>query len=141
MVRLGPWAVRGIVFVLSLWAFHGWCLTTYAQPPGTVEADLNGLKVVFDPKSGSLRRLAYPGVGAMLEAAPGRGSLIDLAYPVPDFEPLRLAPRFSEAAEVRVSERAVEVTWKELGPSRNFTLEGRVAATVRLRRMKTADRS
>ena len=105
----------------------------HGRPAGAVEVDLNGLGVVLDEKSGSLLRLSYPGIGTILEAAPGSGSLIDLAYPVPDFEPLRLAPRFSEGAEVRASGGRVEIAWKAPGPSRPFKLEGRVAVTVRLR--------
>ena len=113
---------------------HGISSPLHAGPADSVEIDLNGLQIVLDEKSGSLLRLSYPDVGTMLEAEPGRGGLIDLAYPVPDFEPLRLATRFSEGAEVRVSDEGVEIAWKALGPSRQFKLEGRVAATVRLRK-------
>ncbi len=134
MVRSGSLTVRGMVTVLVLSGLHGQCGPAHGRPADAVEVDLNGLKVVLDEKSGSLLRLAYPGIGTMLEAAPGRGSLIDLAYPVPEFEPLRLAPRFSEGAAVRASDGGVEVAWKALGPSRRFELEGRVAVTVRLRK-------
>jgi hypothetical protein len=134
MVRLGSRTVRGMIIVLVLSWLHGQSVQAHGQQSGGAEIDLNGLKVVLDEKSGSLLRLAYPGVGTMLEAEPGRGSLIDLAYPVPEFEPLRLAPRFSTGAEVRASGEGVEVAWKALGPSRPIKLEGRVAVTVRLRK-------
>jgi hypothetical protein len=109
------------------------CGPARAWPAGTVEVDLNGLLVTIDEKSGSLLRLAYPGVGPMLEAPPERASLIDLAYPVPEFEPLRLATRFSAGASVRVTDGGVDIGWNALGPSRQLKLEGHVAATVRLR--------
>jgi hypothetical protein len=133
MVRSGLRADRALVVILVVLGLHGRSGAAEARTDRAVEGALNGLKVVVDEKSGSLRRLEYPGVGTMLEAAPGHGSLIDLAYPVPQFEPFRLAARFSTGAEVRVSKGSVEVAWKALGPSRHFELEGRVAATVRLR--------
>ena len=133
MVRSGSLKVRGVVTVLVFMGLHARCGPVLGGPAGTVEVRLNGLEVVLDERSGSLLRLSYPGIGTMLEAAPGHGSLIDLAYPVPDFEPLRLAPRFSEGAAVRTADGRVEVAWKALGPSRPIKLEGNVAVTVRLR--------
>jgi hypothetical protein len=124
---------RALVIVLVLLAPGFQCRAARAQPAGAVEVELNGLKIVLDQKSGSLLRLSYPGIGTMLEPAPGRGSLVDLAYPIPEFEPLRLAPRFSEGAEIRTSPGAVEIAWKALGPSRRVELAGHVAVAVRLR--------
>jgi len=61
-----------------------------------VEAVLNGLEISIDGNTGSILSLNYPGPGKMLQAEPAEAALIDLAYPIKTFEPLRLATRFSE---------------------------------------------
>ena len=58
--------------------------TTAAAPP--VKAVLNGLQLEIDADTGGLLRLAYPGVGDLLQATPERSGIIDLAYPVKEFE-------------------------------------------------------
>ncbi len=57
----------------------------------TVEATLNGLKISFDKQSGGIVGLDYPRPGEMLKASPDRAGMIDIAYPKPQFETLRLA--------------------------------------------------
>ncbi len=99
----------------------------------TIKATLNGAELEFDADTGSLLRMAYPGVGNLLVASPQRSSLIDLAYPHPKFEVLRLASRYSRDAKITVSSQAVEVHWDKLGMSRtNFPVEGNVSADVKI---------
>ena len=101
-----------------------------AAAPG-VKATLNGAEMEFDGDTGALLRLAYPGVGNLLHATPARASLIDLAYPHPKFEVLRLASRYSRGAKITASSEAVVVCWDRLGMSRtNFPVEGSVSAAV-----------
>ena len=101
-----------------------------AAAPG-VKATLNGAELEFDGDTGALLRLAYPGVGNLLHATPARASLIDLAYPHPKFEVLRLASRYSRGAKITASSEAVVVCWDRLGMSRtNFPVEGSVSAAV-----------
>lgn len=99
----------------------------------TVKATLNGSEFVFDPDTGSLLKLSHPVAGVLLDATRARASLIDLAYPVKEFEVLRAAARYSRGANVKPSSDAVEIHWDKLGLSRtNFSVEGKVSATVRL---------
>lgn len=95
---------------------------------------LNGLEIELDNRSGAIRRLAYAGPGTLLEAEGAEAGLIDVAYPVEQFEPLRLAARYSRDVAIERGSDRVAVRLGELGPSRDsFKLEGRVAATVILR--------
>lgn len=108
-----------------------------AQAGQTVDATLNGLQIEFDSASGGIVHMSYPGPGTLLEAEPGDASLIDVAHPVPEFDPLRLASRFSTGARIDVAPGCVTVVWPRLGASREKwnTSDGAVSATVRLRAM------
>ena len=99
---------------------------------GVVKASLNGLDISIDAGTGSILRLEYPGVGVMLDAGVERGSAIDLAYPTPKFEALRMASRYSHGARVTKTDNAVVIYWSKLGLSRSkFDTFGDVSATVR----------
>jgi len=101
---------------------------------GTVEAVLNGLRITLDSRTGGILRLDYAGPGKMLQARSDTAGIVDLAYPVKDFEPLRLAPRFSQGARIEKSKDEVVISWDKLGASRDcFPVEGDVSATVRLK--------
>src|ERR1035437_12280 len=99
----------------------------------TVEASLNGLAIRLDADTGGILRMRYAGV-KMLESKPDRSSILDLAYPVKEFEPLRLASRFSHGAKIDVTKQNVTIHWATLGMSRVWTkVEGDVAATVTMK--------
>jgi hypothetical protein len=99
-----------------------------------VSASLNGLTITFDQSSGAILRLEYPGPGVLLDAGAGEAGLVDLAYPVPEFEPLRLAARCSSGAEIQQSTNRVTVRIPALGATRpGFSVDGQVAAEVTLR--------
>jgi hypothetical protein len=100
----------------------------------TVTATLGGWKIVLDGKTGSILSLASAGPGEMLLATPEDASILDLAYPVPQFEPLRLASRFSPGARITKTAEGLAVRWDRLGTSRAaFPVEGSVSATVTLK--------
>ncbi|MHB1001325.1 MAG: DUF6259 domain-containing protein [Armatimonadota bacterium] len=100
----------------------------------TVEANLNGLQLSIDSKTGGIVKMSYPGPGTMIDASPGETGMIDLAYPIKQFEPLRLASRFSSDAKIDVTDDSLTVSWSKLGASRtNFPLDGDVSATVRFK--------
>jgi hypothetical protein len=104
-----------------------------AQPgdSATVAVVINGLRINMDPNTGAILEMALPGPGAMLQSVPGRASLIDLAYPVKAFEPLRLASRYSANATITTNADSVTIHWDKLGASRtNFPVTGSVSATV-----------
>jgi hypothetical protein len=100
---------------------------------GTTSQNINGLQITVDANTGSILKMAYPGPGIMLDSVPGRAGIIDLAYPVKEFEPLRLAPRFSSGVKITRRVDSITIHWDKLGPSRgNFPVAGNVSATVRL---------
>lgn len=104
------------------------------QTAGVVKATLNGLEFIFDEQNGSLVRLSSQPTGVMLQASRDSAGIVDLAFPVKEFEPLRLASRFSKNVQITKSEGTVTIHWAELGASRSFTkFEGKVAATVILK--------
>ena len=55
---------------------------SWAVESGVYRIRLNGLDVGVDEQTGSLVYLSYAATGAILEAAPEKAGLIDLAYPV-----------------------------------------------------------
>jgi hypothetical protein len=108
------------------------CLAT-AQRNKTKEATLNGLHLVLDANSGSILKMSYAGAGTIMDSKSDLAGMIDLAYPVKEFEVLRLASRFSQRADVAVYPDSVLIFWDKLGLSRtNFNIDGKVSATVKL---------
>ncbi|MDX9973453.1 MAG: hypothetical protein RBU21_10755 [FCB group bacterium] len=92
--------------------------------------DLCGLGITFDAQSGGLLALEYDGI-SLLQASPGKASLLDAAYPGYGFEPLRLGTRHTTNARVEQVDGGVEVVWDALGMSRNFDPKGSVYAKAR----------
>ncbi len=106
--------------------------TAGAEPP-EIRARLNGLEVVLDGVTGAIRKLIFPGPGALLEAEGGEAGLVDVAFPIPEFEPLRLAARHGARASVRQTDREVVITIPALAPSRpGMPVDGSVSAVVTL---------
>ncbi len=101
---------------------------------GTVSVTLNGLDIGIDEQTGGIVRMGYPATGVILDAKPESAGLLDVAYPVQEFVPLRLATRFSKARVTREKD-ALTIVWEPLGPSRTaFRLpDGHVNAQVRFR--------
>jgi len=104
-----------------------------AANDSTVEANLNGVRFVFDADTGGILKMSYDGPGVMLDTTAERGSLIDVAYPIPGFEPLRLASRFSHNAKIDVNDNSVTIHFDNLGASREFEANGNVSADVILK--------
>jgi hypothetical protein len=102
--------------------------------PDEIKVVLNGLEIVLDGNTGAIRKLSCPGPGALLEADGGEAGLVDVAYPIPEFEPLRLAARHGAKASIRRTDREVAIAIPSLAPSRPLLPAGEgVAATVTLR--------
>ncbi len=99
-----------------------------------VSATLNGLHLRFDRASGALTCMDYDGPGTLLQADTDGAGLVDMAYPLPEFEPLRLAARYSKDADFTVTPDRVAIRIASLGMSRGgFSIGGSVSATVVLR--------
>jgi hypothetical protein len=109
-------------------AAGGWPVDTSQQ---AIEITLNGLNLTVDARTGGLLRMAYAGM-AFVDAPPEQAGLVDVAYPLEKFEPLRLAARYSTGARVERQPDGLTITWDGLGASRPFPFPGRVAATVRI---------
>lgn len=104
-----------------------------STPVKEVHATLNGLWMTFDAATGSIIRMEHPGPGVMLDTKPDKAGVIDLAYPIEAYEPLRLASRFSHGAKIETTADSVTITWDKLGSSRSFDLTGSVSAVVRMK--------
>src|SRR5690606_20325649 len=83
----------------------------------TVTVSLNGLEIGIDESSGSIVSLRSPHTPQILRADANAAGILDVAYPVDSFAPMRLASRFSKARIVR-SDRRVSIAWDALGASR-----------------------
>ncbi len=104
------------------------------SPKDVITATLNGLEFIFDRQSGSILSISYPATGVMLHTTSDSAGIVDVAYPVKEFEPLRLASRYSKNAEITKGKGVVTIYWPELGASRSFAkYEGKVSATVTLK--------
>lgn len=110
------------------------CIPAWAGEPSLFRLSLNSLDIGIDSETGSLVLLSYPATGVILEALPENAGLVDLAYPVESFTPMRLASRFSRA-HVAKEGNGVVITWDALRPSRsNFALPaGKVFVQVSIR--------
>ncbi|MCC6728045.1 MAG: hypothetical protein IT208_01775 [Chthonomonadales bacterium] len=95
---------------------------------------LNGLQIALDSRTGAIRHMAYQGPGELLDADAGEAGLVDAAYPIETFEPLRLSARHARSARIERSPDRVVVRIDALGPSRDgMAIEGAVEAVVTLR--------
>src|SRR6476620_11222962 len=92
---------------------------SFAQPPAVVKATLNGLQFVLDAQSGSILSMSYPATDVMLQSSRDSAGIVDLAFPVKEFEPLRLASRFSKNVQITKEDRKITIHWLELGASRS----------------------
>ena len=99
-----------------------------------IEVELNGLVIGLDDATGGIRRLVHPAAGELLQASPESAGLLDVAYPVEAFDPLRLGTRHS-AARITREDGGLRIRYDRLGPSRgNVPLpEGAVAAEITLK--------
>jgi hypothetical protein len=113
--------------------------TLSAQTSHTMEAQLNGLAIAIDSDSGSILRLQYAAT-KMLDSRPERATILDVAVPIKEFEPLRVASRFSHGAKIDVTEQSIAIHWDKLGMSRDWTdIGGSISATVTLKAASDGD--
>jgi hypothetical protein len=140
MSRRKTYVMGAVILILSA------CLPLAAQapisvrprpesPPNTQRLSLNGLDIAIDAQSGSLRQISSPDAGVILNSASDSAGLVDVAYPVQDFLPLRLASRFSKAnIEIDKNSGGATIIWDPLGPSRtNVKLpDGKVVARLKI---------
>lgn len=91
----------------------------------------NGLEICIDRRNGGITRISHPATGMLLNIDPERAGLVDLAYPVEAFYPLRLSSKFSKA-DVEKWGKGVKITWNALLPNRQHVLlpDGGVRAEV-----------
>lgn len=102
------------------------------KPATAVKAVLNGLQIGIDASSGNITKLAYPGAGTLLDTTSQKARMLDVAFPLADFEPFRLSSRYSTGAKIEQSDGAVTISWDRLGGSRPFEFPGKVSAVVKI---------
>src|SRR5438874_7627382 len=94
-----------------------WLAAFLAGNATAAEVTFNGLTLRVDDGTGALVYMSYPATGVILSASPKSGGLVDVAYPVDTFPPLRLATQHSRARVSRTpSELAIR--WEQLSGSR-----------------------
>jgi hypothetical protein len=132
--RLAVSLLWGFGLLVATQAAHAQAATAEAAQDGTYKVRMNGIDLGLDPQTGSIEYLSSPATGMFLEGTPEQSGLLDLAYPTSEFEPLRLATRFSKA-EIERAGDGVQIRWKALGASRsNFApRDGYVSAQVTIR--------
>ncbi len=118
-------------------AFHILVLLTASGLPlcaQTRELRLNGLDIGIDEQTGSVVSLRHTQVGTVLQAEPRSAGLLDVAYPLDAFGPMRLNSR-SSRAQITTDPQSATITWDPLGPSRTGIPlpRGKVIARVTLR--------
>jgi hypothetical protein len=94
---------------------------------------INGLTLEFDRQTGGLVRMSYPGVGTLLDTTPELAGLVDAAIPLPEFEALRLASRFSKGVRIEKIRDGVIIHYENMGLSRSLDIGGAVSANVEFR--------
>ncbi len=95
------------------------------------EFSLNELHFVIDKTTGSILSLSSPKVGVFLEASPERAGIIDMAFPIEEFQPLRLASKYSKGVKIDAGNQSVTLSWEALGACRPLPVSGKVSALVR----------
>lgn len=115
--------------------FTGIVTTAFVQEKsGIVEATLNGLHFEFDASSGSILKMSHAATGTILHTSRDSAGLVDMAFPLPEFEPLRMASRYSKNAKITKDANSVTIYWDEVGASRTFPkYSGKISATVVLK--------
>lgn len=121
-------------FFLFIFLLGGLTSTFSQQKTDIVEATLNGLRFEFDASSGAILKMSHAATGTILHTSRDSAGLVDMAFPLPEFEPLRMASRYSKNAKIITSENSVTIHWDELGASRTFPkYSGKISATVILK--------
>ncbi len=122
--------MRWVACIATSLIFGGMAITRAE----TISATLNGLTISFDKASGAIVCMEYPGPGVLLDAGTDEAGLVDMAYPQPDFEALRLRARNSTDAVIERAPDRVIVRIPAVGPSRpGLSPDGPVTATVTMK--------
>lgn len=97
----------------------------------TETATLNGTRLVFCRDNGVLLSLTEPEGYRLIDTVPELGGLIDVACPLKEFGPFRLASRFSRGCQFEPGSSSLTIRYPQLGGSRNdVRWKGRVSASV-----------
>jgi hypothetical protein len=130
-----------LVFKKAVWIFAFifiLCTMTVAgiipkSSDKVIEININSLQMRFDKNTGSLIRLSSKEGCVFLETTPDRAGIVDFAYPIKEFEPLRMASRFSQNVRIEKQNGGVLLHWENLGASRTFPLTGHISVTVQIK--------
>lgn len=122
-----------IALLAALWVGGSVMAIELEYRRASVYVVLNGLAITLDPLTGTITKLEHPEAGVLLEVTPDKAGLIDVAWPLKAFEPLRLASRFTQGAEIEPMADGVRIKYSRLGGSRDLPGIGQVGAVVKLR--------
>lgn len=123
-----PSRIIRIFFVLSF------SLIVLHTAPAAVKIELNNTQIDLDEHTGGILRMQHGGPGVIVQSDVDHAGMIDMAYPVEHFEPLRLANRFSTISAIEASENQVRILYDNIQPSRAwYHMDGRVCAEITIR--------
>ena len=122
-----------ILCFLTCFSISSFAVLNEKPDNSLIKFTINQLHVTLDKNTGSIVKICTRDGITFLDRTPLRASVIDLAYPIKKFEPLRLASRFSQNVQIENRGNDVVVIWENLGASRSFPLDGSIRVTVQFK--------
>jgi len=99
----------------------------------SIDIDLNGNKLVLDDLTGGILSLQEKEGTTLIDTCSNHSGIIDVACPLPNYGPLRLASRFSKVANIVVSDNSVHISYNSLSPSRtDLGYTGEVSVLIKI---------
>lgn len=96
-----------------------------------IKTALNNNEIVFDAHTGGILCLKTSNGVKIIDTDRETAGLIDLAYPLDNFGPLRLATPYSKIKSIDINENNVIIDYSSLGPSRKDAgYQGDVSAKI-----------
>jgi len=112
----------------------GFAVFSLSANAGVRVFQLNGVTIGIDDQGGGLAFLSTQSLGTIIEAPGDEPAMVDVAYPVSGYLPMRLSSRGAKAT-IKDDGNAIIITWKSLHASRALpALAGSVGAEVRIGR-------
>ena len=127
---------RHYVLVAAIWLTAiGWTAQSFGQQNNAIiKAVLNGTEYGFNAETGCLESIVHPVAGNLLKGTGKSAGLIDMAFPLGEFEILRISSKYSKGAQITVSDGKVEILYEDLGKNfPEYTVDGAIKVKVTLR--------
>lgn len=84
----------------------------------TVTVTFNQLEIGLDDATGGIVSMKSPYSKPLITSSVQQAGMLDVAYPLETFAPMRLSSRFSSGAKIQRKKDSVTISWEKLGASR-----------------------